>query len=83
MIINIEVFKEIFSVNVFGPINLSRIVLRHFLENKKGQFVVLSSAAGKFGAPFSGEFWMIDFGDLLLANVIFQLHTLDQSMLFM
>lgn len=48
--------KAIFEINVFGQINLSRLVMRHFLENKSGHFVVTSSVAGKFGAPNSATY---------------------------
>jgi dehydrogenase/reductase SDR family protein 7 len=48
--IDIEVDKEMFEINVFGLINLTRIVLKYFLQNKiKGHFVVTSSTAGKLG----------------------------------
>lgn len=48
--IDIDVDKELFEINVFGLIHLTRIVLRYFLLNQiKGQFVVTSSTAGKLG----------------------------------
>ncbi|CAG2115850.1 unnamed protein product, partial [Medioppia subpectinata] len=55
--IDIEVDKEMFDVNVFGLINLTRIVLRYFLDNHmKGHFAVTSSTAGKLGVPNSGSY---------------------------
>ncbi|XP_054169111.1 dehydrogenase/reductase SDR family member 7-like [Oppia nitens] len=55
--IDIEVDKELFEINVFGLINLSRIVLRYFLQNKiKGHFMVTSSTAGKLGVPNSASY---------------------------
>ncbi|CAG2106508.1 unnamed protein product [Medioppia subpectinata] len=55
--IDIEVDKEMFDVNVFGLINLTRIVLRYFLDNQmKGHFAVTSSTAGKLGVPNSGSY---------------------------
>ncbi|CAG2115851.1 unnamed protein product [Medioppia subpectinata] len=46
-----------FDVNVFGLINLTRIVLRYFLDNHmKGHFAVTSSTAGKLGVPNSGSY---------------------------
>ncbi|CAG2170934.1 unnamed protein product, partial [Oppiella nova] len=55
--IDIEVDKEIFDINVFGLVNLTRVVLRYFLNQQiKGQFVVTSSAAGKIGAPNSASY---------------------------
>ncbi|PRD20961.1 UNVERIFIED_CONTAM: Dhrs7 [Trichonephila clavipes] len=47
--IDIDVDQNLFNVNVFGTVNLSRKVLKHFLERKKGHFVVTSSIAGKLG----------------------------------
>lgn len=47
--IDVKVDKDIFDVNVFGTLNLTRKVLPHFLENKKGHFVVTSSCVGKMG----------------------------------
>ena len=48
--IDIEVDRQLFDVNVFGPISLSRQVLKYFGANQiKGQFVVTSSTAGKIG----------------------------------
>lgn len=54
--IDISQDKEIFDINVFGQINLTRTVMRHFLERKSGHFVITSSVAGKFGAPYSATY---------------------------
>ncbi|CAG2163979.1 unnamed protein product [Oppiella nova] len=55
--IDIDVDKEMFEINVFGLINLSRIALRYFLQNNiKGHLVVTSSIAGKSGAPNSSSY---------------------------
>ncbi|XP_035226377.1 dehydrogenase/reductase SDR family member 7-like [Stegodyphus dumicola] len=54
--IDIEVDQKLFSVNVFGSVNLTRKVLKHFLEQKKGHVVVTSSLAGKMGAPYSSAY---------------------------
>ncbi|GFY39726.1 hypothetical protein TNIN_344021, partial [Trichonephila inaurata madagascariensis] len=54
--IDVKVDKELFDVNVFGTLNLTRKVLPHFLENKNGQFVVTSSCVGKMGAAFSASY---------------------------
>lgn len=52
--INIAVDEEMFKVNVFGPINLTRQVVDHWLKtNYQGQVAVTSSVAGLFGAPYS------------------------------
>jgi len=50
----LEVDKEMFEVNVFGLIRLTRLVLKHWYDtNFPGQIAVTSSVAGKFGAPYS------------------------------
>ncbi|XP_034943588.1 dehydrogenase/reductase SDR family member 7 [Chelonus insularis] len=56
--IDVKVDKELFEVNVFSLIALSRLVYRHFVanNNKKGYIVVNSSLAGLFGVPFSGSY---------------------------
>lgn len=47
---SIEVDQQIFLVNVFSTINLSRLVLNYWRSSKtKGHFVVTSSTAGKTG----------------------------------
>ena len=47
--IKLKVDKELFKTNVFGLLNLSRIVLPHFLAKSRGHIVITSSCAGKFG----------------------------------
>lgn len=54
--IDIEVDQKLFNVNVFGAVNLTRKVLKHFLERNKGHIVVTSSLAGKIGAPYSSAY---------------------------
>lgn len=46
-----KVEKELFEVNFFGAVNLTKAVLKHFIERRKGQFVVVTSMAGKCGIP--------------------------------
>lgn len=48
--------REIFDINVFGQINLARNVMNQFVKQGFGHFVVTSSVAGKFGAPFSASY---------------------------
>jgi dehydrogenase/reductase SDR family protein 7 len=46
-----------FEVNVFGTINLTRLVVKHWLDTKfPGHVVVTSSTAGKLGPPFSSTY---------------------------
>ncbi|CAL1267271.1 unnamed protein product, partial [Larinioides sclopetarius] len=47
--IDVKVDKELFEINVFATLNLTRKVLHHFLENHRGHFVVTSSCVGKMG----------------------------------
>lgn len=52
--IDLQVDKDLFDVNVFGLINLTRIVLKYFLEsNIDGQIGVTSSTAGLLGVSES------------------------------
>jgi len=48
--------RELFDINVFGQISLSRTVMKVFEEQGSGHFVITSSVAGKFGAPFSASY---------------------------
>lgn len=49
--------QEMFDVNVFSTINLSRLVMNHWYEkNIPGHFVVVSSLAGISGAPMSATY---------------------------
>jgi short-subunit dehydrogenase len=43
--------KEIVTINVLGVINTFEIATKHFLENKGGQLVAMSSIAGFNGLP--------------------------------
>ncbi|XP_074598576.1 dehydrogenase/reductase SDR family member 7-like isoform X2 [Brevipalpus obovatus] len=50
--IDIEVDRDIFENNVFGGLNLSRILTRHWLKQKaSGHIVVTSSIVGKTALP--------------------------------
>lgn len=52
--IDIAVDEDMFRVNVFGPIHLTRIVVDHWCKtNYQGQVAVTSSVAGIFASPFS------------------------------
>lgn len=54
--IDIQVDKDMFDLNVFSIVNLTRLIIPHFLSNGGGAIAVMSSAAGKAGAPFSGTY---------------------------
>ena len=46
---SLEVDRRIMEVNYFGNIALTKAVLPYFRKQQSGQFVVISSIAGKFG----------------------------------
>ena len=46
-----NVYKKLMDVNYLGTVALSKAILPHFLHKNKGQYVVISSSAGKFGVP--------------------------------
>lgn len=48
---NLEVYKRIMDVDFFGAVTLSKAVLPHFVERRKGHFVTISSLMGKFSSP--------------------------------
>lgn len=54
--IELGVDREMFDLNVFGVVALSRIVVRYFQKKKEGHIVVTSSLAGVKAAPFSGSY---------------------------
>lgn len=55
--IDIKVDQEMFAINVFGLIKLTRCVLKKwYASNFPGQIGVTSSIAGKVGAPFSATY---------------------------
>ncbi len=47
----LQVDRDIFEVNYFGTIALTKAVLPSMLEKKSGQIVVISSIVGKVGVP--------------------------------
>jgi len=46
-----DVDKKMIDINLLGTIAISKAILPHFLENKSGHYVVMSSLMGKFSAP--------------------------------
>lgn len=52
----LEVDRKIMEINFFGTIGLSKAILPHFLKNKAGHYVVVSSLVGKFGSPFRSAY---------------------------
>lgn len=48
----VEVDRKIMEVNYFGALTLTKNLLPHFLQNKNGHFVTVTSVVGKFGTPY-------------------------------
>jgi len=53
---SISVDKQIMNINYIGTVALTKAVLAHFIENKKGQFVVTTSIVGKIGTPLRSSY---------------------------
>jgi short-subunit dehydrogenase len=53
---SIGVDKRIIEINYLGTVALTKAVLPHFIENKKGQFVVTTSIVGKIGTPLRSSY---------------------------
>jgi len=53
---DIQVDKDLFELNVFSIISLSRCIMPHFLKRNSGIFAIMSSSAGKAGVPYSGTY---------------------------
>ncbi|CAH1155746.1 unnamed protein product [Phaedon cochleariae] len=51
--IELAVDKQMFNLNVFGVINLTRVALQHFNKVGAGHVAVTSSLAGIIGVPYS------------------------------
>ncbi|KAL2750923.1 dehydrogenase/reductase SDR family member 7 [Vespula maculifrons] len=54
--IELSVDREMFELNVFSYLSLSRIAMKYFLQNHLGQIVVISSLSGIFPAPYSASY---------------------------
>ncbi|XP_011178430.1 dehydrogenase/reductase SDR family member 7 [Zeugodacus cucurbitae] len=56
--IQVQVDRDLFELDVFSVVNLSRIVVRYFLEqpNRRGHIVTTSSIAGLAPVPFSSTY---------------------------
>ena len=46
---SLEVDRALLDLNTVGTISLTKAILPHMIERRKGQIVVLSSLAGKYG----------------------------------
>lgn len=54
--IKIQVDRDLFDTNVFGLLNLSRVVVPYFLSKKQGHVAVSSSVCGKYAPPCSASY---------------------------
>lgn len=53
---SIAVDKRIMDVNYLGTVALTKAMLPHFIQKKKGQFVVTTSIVGKIGTPLRSSY---------------------------
>jgi short-subunit dehydrogenase len=53
---SMDVIKTILNVNFFGAVGLTKAVLPHMLEKKKGNIVVISSILGHIVTPKQGAY---------------------------
>jgi dehydrogenase/reductase SDR family protein 7 len=54
--IEMKVDKQMFDLNVFAVVNLSRLAVNYFNEKGSGHVAVVSSLAGVFGVPYSATY---------------------------
>lgn len=47
-----EVDKKLIEVDYLGTVALTKALLPHFIKNRKGHFVTITSLMGKFGSPY-------------------------------
>ncbi len=71
---DLSVYRKIFSVDVMGPIALTKCVLPEMLSQGSGHIVVTSSIAGKMGVPYrtgycAAKHAVIGFFDALRAEL--------------
>ncbi|MCF1368645.1 SDR family oxidoreductase [Burkholderia cenocepacia] len=52
----VEIVRELFNVNVFGPLELTQQIARGMLARKHGKIVLVSSIAGLITGPFTGAY---------------------------
>ena len=50
---SLAVDRAILDLNTVGTVSLTKAILPHMIERRKGQIVVLSSLAGKYGKNLS------------------------------
>ena len=53
---SLEVDRKLMEVNFFGTVALTKALLPYFIQQKSGQFAVITSLVGKFGTPFRSSY---------------------------
>jgi short-subunit dehydrogenase len=53
---SVAVDKRIMDINYLGTVALSKAILPHFIQNKRGHFVVTTSITGKIGTPLRSSY---------------------------
>ncbi|MCK0159406.1 SDR family oxidoreductase [Allomuricauda sp. F6463D] len=48
----VEVYEQLMQINYLGTVALSKAILPHFIANKSGHYVTVTSLMGKFGSPY-------------------------------
>jgi len=48
---NLDIFRKIVDVNLFGYVNMTKHALPHLIKTR-GQLIVISSISGVLGLPF-------------------------------
>lgn len=46
-----DVYKKLMDVNYLGTVALSKALLPHFIKNRNGHYITVTSLMGKFGSP--------------------------------
>ena len=52
----LEVDRKLMEINFFGTVALSKAILPHFMAQKQGHYLVVSSLVGKFGSPLRSSY---------------------------
>ncbi|MCA0133206.1 SDR family oxidoreductase [Winogradskyella alexanderae] len=52
----ISVDKKLMEIDYLGTVALSKALLPHFIENKSGHFVTVTSLMGKFSSPYRSSY---------------------------
>lgn len=53
---NLDVFSAIMELNYLGTISLTKHVLNHMIERRRGKIVTVSSVMGIMGAPLASGY---------------------------